>query len=253
MTATEGSWRASLRSRAQEILRGVEGAAEAVEAPDRAALAAMIDHTVLKPEATPEMIDRACREALDYRFGAVCVNPCYVERVARAVAGSEVAVCSVVGFPLGATLAEVKVYEAEQAIARGATEIDMVMRIGALRAGDYGVVRDDVRAVADRCHELGAICKVIIEAALLDDEEKAVACLLIAEAGADFCKTSTGFGPGGATEHDVRLMRRAVGRGLGVKAAGGIRTYEDALGMVRAGATRIGASAGPQIVDGAPA
>lgn len=240
--------------RAREILRGIdENPWRPVTQVAKDELAAMIDHTVLKPEATPEIIDKACTDALEYGFAAVCVNPCYVDLCVQRLAGTSVAVCSVVGFPLGATLTRVKVYEAGQAIERGASEIDMVIPIGMLKAADYARVLDDIRAVVECCHASGAICKAIIEAALLDDEEKAIACLLAAEAGADFCKTSTGFGPGGATEHDVRLMRGVVGPDMGVKAAGGIRTYEEALTMIRAGATRIGTSSGPRVVDGAPA
>ncbi|NLD73632.1 MAG: deoxyribose-phosphate aldolase [Chloroflexi bacterium] len=255
MSSTEHEWAGTLRSEAGRLLAGLgQAAAEAVPGSlTRQQLAAMIDHTVLKPEATPEMIEQACAEAREYGFASVCVNPCYVARSARLLEGAQSVVCSVVGFPLGANVSAVKAYEAERAIADGAREIDMVLPVGALKAGDYARVRDDIAAVVDRCHGQGALCKVIIEAALLTDEEKAIACLLIAEAGADFAKTSTGFGPGGATEHDVRLMRAAVGLEIGVKAAGGVRTYEQALGMIRAGANRIGASAGPQILAGIPA
>ena len=255
MTGRQDDWAERLRERAEGLLVDLgRAAAEAVpRGLTRAQLAAMIDHTVLKPEATPEMIDQACAEAREHGFSAVCVNPCYVARCARLLEGAASAVCSVVGFPLGASVSAVKAYEAERAIADGAREIDMVIQIGALKAGDYAAVRDDIAAVVERCHAHGAICKVIIEAAFLTDQEKAIACLLLAEAGADFAKTSTGFGPGGATEHDVRLMRAAVGLEIGVKAAGGVRTYEQAMGMVQAGATRIGASAGPQILAGIPA
>jgi deoxyribose-phosphate aldolase len=241
---------ADLPERARDMLKSYR-----LEAPTPqearltpAELAAMIDHTVLKPEATPDMIETLCAEAREHHFASVCVNPCYVARCARTLAGSGVPVCSVVGFPLGATLPEVKAYEAEQAIARGASEIDMVINVGALKAGDYDLVREDIAAVVAACRRGGALCKVIIEAALLNDEEKVVACLLIVEAGADFAKTSTGFGPGGATAADVALMRAIVGPDLGVKAAGGVRTYDDALAMVSAGASRIGASAGIVII-----
>ena len=216
-----------------------------------AALARTIDHTLLKPEATTEMIDTLCSEARTYGFASVCVNPCNVSRCADNLAGSDALVCSVVGFPLGATLASVKAFETLQAMDAGATEIDMVINVGALKDGDYDLVREDIAAVAKACHKREVICKVIIEAALLTDEEKVSACLLIADAGADYSKTSTGFGPGGATVEDVALMR-AVAPTLGVKAAGGIRTYEAALAMIRAGATRIGASSGIAIVEGAP-
>ena len=254
MGAQDLAWAKELRRRAERLVRDVEHTPmAAVPTPTRAELAGMIDHTVLKPEATPEVIDVACVEAREHRFATVCVNPCHVQRVARGLAGSRVAVCSVVGFPLGANVSEVKAYEAEQAIHDGAGEIDMVIPVGALKAGDYAYVRDDIATVLVPCRRLGAILKVIIEAALLTDVEKAIACILTAEAGAHFAKTSTGFGPGGATERDVRLMRLVVGPDLGVKAAGGVRTYEQALAMIRAGATRIGASAGPAILAGGPA
>ncbi len=211
-------------------------------------IAKLIDHTLLKPEATRDQIAQLCREAREYGFAAVCVNPCYVGLAAELLRGSPVKVCSVVGFPLGATLPEVKAYEARRAIEEGAAEVDMVINIGALKSGDLELVRRDIAAVVDVCHAKGALCKVIIEAALLSDEEKVLACQLAKAAGADYVKTSTGFGPGGATVHDVALMRRTVGPEMGVKAAGGIRSYEAARAMVEAGATRIGASAGVKIV-----
>ncbi|HIC93571.1 MAG TPA: deoxyribose-phosphate aldolase [Anaerolineae bacterium] len=211
-------------------------------------IAKIIDHTLLKPEATRDQIVQLCREAREYGFAAVCVNPCYVKLATELLRGSPVKVCSVVGFPLGATLPEVKAYEARRAIEEGAAEIDMVINIGALKSGDLELVRRDIAAVVDVCHAKGALCKVIIEAALLSDEEKVLACQLAKAAGADYVKTSTGFGPGGATVHDVALMRRTVGPGMGVKAAGGIRSYEAARNMIEAGATRIGASAGVKIV-----
>jgi len=211
-------------------------------------IAKLIDHTLLKPEATRDQIAQLCREAREYGFAAVCVNPCYVGLAAELLRGSPVKVCSVVGFPLGATLPEVKAYEARRAIEEGAAEVDMVLNIGALKSGDLELVRRDIAAVVDVCHAKGALCKVIIEAALLSDEEKVLACQLAKAAGADYVKTSTGFGPGGATVHDVALMRRTVGPEMGVKAAGGIRSYEAARAMVEAGATRIGASAGVKIV-----
>ncbi len=248
-------WRRSLESRAAEIVGALTGPASGsdVEQLSGPAMAALIDHTVLKAEATSEQIVRACAEARDYRFASVCVNPCFTALVARELEDTDVDVCTVVGFPLGATFPEAKAYEAGAAIDAGATEIDMVLRIGALKAGDYVSVRDDIRAVVDTCHERDALCKVIIETAYLTDTEKAVACLLIAEAGADFCKTSTGFGPAGATVEDVHLMRTVVGDARGVKAAGGVRTYQTAMDMVAAGASRIGASSGVAIVQGAPA
>ena len=212
-------------------------------------LARYIDHTLLKPEATAEQIKQVCREALQYHFASVCVNPSYVELVARELSGSDVKTCSVVGFPLGATLPEVKAFEAEKAIELGAQEIDMVMNIGALKSGDEELVGRDIEAVVEVAHGRNALVKVIIEAALLTDDEKVKACLIAKRAGADYVKTSTGFGPGGATVEDVKLMRATVGPSMGVKAAGGIRTLEKALAMIEAGATRIGASAGVKIVQ----
>ncbi len=212
-------------------------------------LARMIDHTNLKPEATPEDIERLCREALEHGFAAVCVNPAYVKLAARLLRGSPVKVCVVAGFPLGANLPEVKVYEARKAIEDGAQEIDMVINVGALKSGNYDLVREEIAQVTRVCHEKGALCKVIIEAALLTDEEKVKACTLAKAAGADFVKTSTAFGPGGATVEDVALMRRTVGPKMGVKASGGIKTYEQAVKLIEAGANRIGASAGVKIVQ----
>jgi len=211
-------------------------------------IASLIDHTLLKADATPANIERLCHEAREYGFAAVCINPVYVFLAARLLEGSSVAVCTVVGFPLGATMSQVKAFEARQAMRQGASEIDMVLNIGALKAGDLQLVREDIGEVVNACHERHAICKVILETALLTDEEKVTACQLAKEAGADYVKTSTGFGPGGATEHDVALMRATVGPDMGVKAAGGIRGFEKAVRMVQAGATRIGASAGVQIV-----
>jgi len=212
-------------------------------------IARYIDHTLLKPDATRAQIKQLCAEALQRHFASVCVNPAWVSLCAALLADSDVAVCTVVGFPLGATLTAVKSFEAQQAIGLGASELDMVINIGALKSGAHDLVRDDIRAVADVCHAGAALLKVIIETALLNDDEKVAACRLALEAGADFVKTSTGFGPGGATAHDVALMRRAVGPHMGVKASGGIRTLADALQMIEAGATRLGASAGVRIVD----
>ncbi len=214
-----------------------------------AQIAKYIDHTLLKPEATPEQVDEICDEALAHGFAAVCVNPCHIRQVALRLAGSGVHVASVAGFPLGATLPQVKAYEAEQALLDGADEIDMVINIGALKAGDDALVQRDIEAVVAAAHRRGAACKVIIEAALLTDEEKVRACKIAKAAGADYVKTSTGFGPGGATAEDVALMRRTVGPKMGVKAAGGIRTLAQAKAMIAAGATRIGASAGVKIVQ----
>ncbi len=212
-------------------------------------IASLIDHTLLKPEATREQITQLCEEARAYGFAAVCINPTNVKLATQLLRGSSVAICTVVGFPLGATLPEVKAYEAQQAIRHGATEIDMVMNIGALKSKDYELVEQDLAAVTRICHDHGAICKVIIEAALLSEEEKVIACQLAQKVGADYVKTSTGFGPGGATVEDVALMRRVTGPNMGIKAAGGIRTLEMARALMEAGATRIGTSAGVKIVQ----
>ena len=212
-------------------------------------IARYIDHTLLKADATRAQVTQLCREAQEYRFAAVCVNPTHVRLCADLLKDSGVTVASVAGFPLGATPPEVKAYEARQAIQNGATEIDMVINIGALKDGDYGLVERDIAAVVRVCHDSGAVCKVIIEAALLSEQEKVKACELAQEAGADYVKTSTGFGPGGATPADVALMRRVVGPGMGVKAAGGIRSLADAQAMIEAGASRIGTSAGAKIVQ----
>jgi deoxyribose-phosphate aldolase len=216
-------------------------------------IASLIDHTILKPDATREDVLRVCQEARDYVFASVCVNPYWVPLVARQLAGSPVKVCSVVGFPLGATTTEAKVCETESAIRLGATEIDMVINIGALRSGDLETVKVDISAVAAAVHQQDAILKVIIETALLTDEQKVTACELAVAAHADFVKTSTGFSTSGATVHDVELMRRVVGPNVGVKASGGIRTLEDFRNMIAAGASRVGASASVKIVDAARA
>jgi len=211
-------------------------------------VAASIDHTLLKPDATADDIDKLCREAAEWKFATVCVNPTWVARAAARLRGSGVGVCSVVGFPLGATTPDVKQYEARRAIFDGATEIDMVLNVGALKSADVRLVSDDIRAVVGACVERGVMSKVILETALLTDEEKVTACTLAKAAGADFVKTSTGFGPGGATTADVALMRRVVGAEMGVKASGGVRDLQQVKAMVAAGATRIGASAGVRIV-----
>ncbi len=217
--------------------------------PAETAIARLIDHTLLKPEATAMQIAQLCHEARIYHFAAVCVNPYYVRLCAQLLQDAEeVAVCSVIGFPLGATTPEVKAYEAAQAIADGASEVDMVLNIGALKSSDWPLVYEDIRRVVETAHANSALCKVILETALLTEEEKVAACTICKQAGADFVKTSTGFGPGGATAEDVALMRRLVGPAMGVKAAGGIRTYADARRMIEAGATRLGASAGVRIV-----
>lgn len=214
-----------------------------------ASVASMIDHTLLKPDASRASIEELCREAAQFKFATVCVNPTWVALSARLLAGSGVGVCSVVGFPLGATTADVKGYETQRAIFDGAREIDMVINVGALKSGELHVVERDIEAVTGPCHDCGAITKVIIEAALLTDDEKVAACTLAKAAGADYVKTSTGFGPGGATPADVALMRRVVGAEMGVKAAGGIRDLEGVQAMIAAGATRVGASAGVKIVQ----
>lgn len=211
-------------------------------------IARMIDHTLLKPDATHAQIEQLCTEARDNHFATVCVNPIYVKLAAQLLAGTDVQVCTVVGFPLGAMVSAVKAYETDLAIKDGAAEIDMVINIGALKSSDYDVVQADIAAVVQVAHHHQAVVKVIIEAALLSDDEKRTACTLAQAAGADYVKTSTGFGPGGATVADVQLMRETVGPDLGVKAAGGIRSYADAQAMIAAGATRIGASAGVSIV-----
>jgi deoxyribose-phosphate aldolase len=212
-------------------------------------VSSMIDHTLLKPDATRADIEKLCREAREFHFATVCVNPAWVAIAASLLRGSGVGVCSVVGFPLGATTADVKNYETRRAIFDGATEIDMVINIGALKSGDLRTVERDIEAVVDPCRQCGALSKVIIEAALLTDEEKITACTLSKAAGADFVKTSTGFASGGATAADVALMRRIVGAEMGVKAAGGVRDLEGLKAMVAAGATRVGASAGVKIVQ----
>jgi len=211
-------------------------------------VASAIDHTLLKPDATADDIDTLCREAREWKFATVCVNPTWVALAARRLQGSGVGVCSVVGFPLGATTPDVKQYEARRAILDGATEIDMVLNVGALKSGDVRLVSEDIRAVVAACTERQVTTKVILETALLSDEEKATACTLAKAAGADFVKTSTGFGPGGATATDVALMRRVVGAEMGVKASGGVRDLQQMQAMVAAGATRIGASAGVRII-----
>ena len=213
-------------------------------------LARHIDHTLLRPDATASEIDRLCVEAREHRFAAVCINPTWVRRAAESLRGTDIPVASVIGFPFGASTSEIKAQEARRAIRDGAREIDMVINVGALKSGMRELVRDDIARVSDACHEAGALNKVIIEAALLTDEEKVVACRLAQQAKADFVKTSTGFASGGATVYDVALMREAVGPRMGVKAAGGIRTAEDAAELIAAGATRIGASASVRIVTG---
>lgn len=213
-------------------------------------VARMIDHTLLKPDATPQEIKKLCEEARTYNFASVCINPCYVPMCKDLLSGSKVKVCTVIGFPLGATTTETKRAEAEQALKNGAQEIDMVINIGMLKQDENEYVFNDINQVVLAAKKFGAICKVIIETALLTDEEKIKACLLAKEAKADFVKTSTGFSKGGATAGDVALMRYVVGSTVGVKASGGIRTTEDAKLMIASGADRIGASASVKIVKG---
>jgi deoxyribose-phosphate aldolase len=238
--------------------KGVEAGAARISAgaevgPIEADIARLIDHTLLKPDATRDDIRKICVEALKYRFASVCVNSWNVSQAAELLRGSEVRVCTVVGFPLGATLPQVKMFEAEEAIKLGAQEIDMVINIGALKSKLDEAVEADIRGVAEASHRGGAICKVILETGLLTTEEKVRGSLAAKNAGADFVKTSTGFGSGGATAEDVRLMRAVVGGELGVKASGGVRTLEDVQKMVQAGATRIGASASVKIIEQARA
>lgn len=238
-------------TRRVEAIPGLPAGARLARPAARASdtpIAGLIDHTLLRPDATPEQVAALCDEAARYRFASVCVNPAFVPMCARRLAGTPVAVCTVIGFPLGATTTKAKVFEAAQAAANGATELDMVLAIGRLKAGELREVAEDIAAVVEAGHAAGALVKVIVETALLSDEEKVLACLLAARAGADFVKTSTGFSGGGATAADIALMRRAVGPEVGVKASGGVRSLADAQAMVAAGADRIGASAGVAIV-----
>ena len=211
-------------------------------------MASKIDHTLLKPQATEDQFHQLCAEARQFSFATVCVNPAWVPLCVELLRGSPVKVCTVVGFPLGATLPDVKAFESQRCVALGAAEVDMVINIGALKSQQYDVVQADIASVVNAAHALGGSVKVIIEAAYLTDEEKVKACALSKAAGADYVKTSTGFGPSGATVEDVALMRRTVGPELGVKAAGGIKTAADAWAMIAAGATRIGTSAGVKII-----
>lgn len=212
-------------------------------------IAKMIDHTLLKADATKEQIVTLCEEAKQYTFASVCVNPTWVKVASELLDGTEVKVCTVIGFPLGATTSATKAFETEDAIKNGATEVDMVINIGALKDKNYDLVKEDIKAVADAAKGK-ALSKVIIETSLLTNEEKETACKLAVEAGADFVKTSTGFSTGGATAEDIALMRKTVGPSVGVKASGGVRSSEDTAKMIEAGATRIGASSGVAIVNG---
>ena len=217
--------------------------------PLDASLAGLIDHTLLKPEASRDEIRKLCQEAAHFGFASVCVNPWNVPLAAEMLKGTKVKVCTVVGFPLGATLPRVKIYEAQEAIQLGAQEIDMVINLGALKSGQDDVLESDIRGVVEASHRGGAICKVILETALLTDEEKIRGSAAAKRAGADFVKTSSGFSTAGATAEDVALMRAVVGSEMGVKAAGGVRSFDDLIKMVRAGATRIGASASVKIME----
>jgi deoxyribose-phosphate aldolase len=214
-----------------------------------AGFAGLIDHTLLKPEASRDEVRKLCQEAVRFGFASVCINPWNVPLAAELVRGTKVKVCTVIGFPLGATLSQVKIHEAEEAIKLGAQEVDMVINIGALKSGQDDVVESDIRGVVEAAHRGGAICKVIFETSLLTVEEKVRAALASKRAGADFVKTSTGFSTGGATAEDVALMRAVVGSEIGVKASGGVRTFDDLKKMVCAGATRIGASASVRIME----
>ena len=239
---------------ARKTRKVVEAGADRIPAgaavgPVEADIARLIDHTLLKPEASRDDIRKLCAEALKYGFASVCVNPWNVSLAAELLRGSEVRVCTVVGFPLGATLPQVKVFETEETIKLGAQEIDMVINVGALKSKQDEAVEADIRGVVEASHRGGAICKVILETALLTTEEKVRGSVAAKNAGADFVKTSTGFSTGGATAEDVRLMRAAVGHHIGIKAAGGVRTLDDLQKMVEAGATRIGASASVKILE----
>jgi deoxyribose-phosphate aldolase len=205
-------------------------------------IARIIDHTILKPEASEDAVKRICEEALKYKFASVCINPTNVELAAELLKNSEVKVCTVIGFPLGANTTEVKAFETEDAIKKGAQEVDMVINIGKLKSGQYDYVKNDIKAVV-KAAKGKALTKVIIETCLLNNEEKKLVCKMAKEVGADFVKTSTGFSSGGATSEDVKLMRDTVGMDMGVKASGGIRNRKDAENVIKAGASRIGASA----------
>lgn len=215
----------------------------------RERLAKLIDHTVVRPYATEGDVRKACDEAKRHGFASVCVNPCYVSLASRLLRGTGIGVCVVIGFPFGATLPSVKAFEAKEVIRRGADEIDVVINIGALKSGNYDLVRRDIESVVEVAKARGVLTKVIIEACYLTDEEKEAACKVAKDAGADFIKTSTGYGPAGATVHDVKLIRAVVGDEMGIKASGGISDAERAVAMIRAGATRIGTSNGVRVVE----
>ena len=242
-----------LVSLAQEYENQLPPAPAQLNIPEGRQIAAWIDHTLLKPEATAAQVRVLCQEAMQYHFASVCINPVYIQLACGLLKDAPEAICSVVGFPLGALLPEFKVYETLGCLSAGASEIDMVINIGALKSEAFGLIMNEIQAVTQTAHNQGAITKVILETALLTRREKILVCLISKEAGADFVKTSTGFGTGGATIEDVELMRRVVGSDMGVKAAGGIRTYSDAIAMIKAGANRLGASAGVKIVQEAEA
>ncbi|MBI9070119.1 MAG: deoxyribose-phosphate aldolase [Melioribacteraceae bacterium] len=254
---TCAGWERNVIDQPETIKKIIDNGAERVSAGSgigqnisEIGLARMIDHTLLKADATCDEVTVLCSEAKQYSFASVCINPSYVSRCAELLKGTPVKVCTVIGFPLGATTTETKRFEAEQAIQNGATEIDMVINIGKLKAGDYKYVFNDINQVVLAAKRKNAVCKVILETALLSDEEKVKACVLCKEAKADFVKTSTGFSKGGATAGDVALMRYVVGSSIGVKASGGVRSHEDAVAMIESGADRIGASASVKIVKG---
>jgi len=242
-----------LLSLAQEYEHQLPPAPLPLKVPQGKAIAGWIDHTLLKPEATAAQVRSLCQEAMQHHFATVCINPVYVPLACGMLRDAKENICTVVGFPLGAVLPEFKVYETLASINYGASEIDMVINVGALKSEAYGLVLNEVQSVTATAHNQGAIVKVILETALLTRQEKIIACLISQAAGADFVKTSTGFGTGGATIEDVELMRCVVGSEMGVKAAGGIRTYADAVAMIKAGANRLGASAGVKIVQEAEA
>jgi deoxyribose-phosphate aldolase len=242
-----------LVSLAHEYEHQLPPAPAALIIPEGKEIAGWIDHTLLKPEATAAQIRVLCQEAMEYHFASVCINPVFVPLACGLLRDARENVCTVVGFPLGALLPESKVYETLACTNAGASEIDMVINIGALKSEAYGLVMNEVQAVTGTAHNQGAIVKIILETALLTRREKIITCLISQAAGVDFVKTSTGFGTGGATIEDVELMRSVVGSDMGVKAAGGIRTYTDAMAMIKAGASRLGASAGVKIVQEAEA
>ena len=235
-----------VQSGADRISTGI-GLEENTFDPD---LARMIDHTLLRPDATQKEIEKLCTEAKQYRFASVCINPSNVKLCAGLLRDTDVKVCTVIGFPLGATSSAAKAFETDRAIKDGAREVDMVINVGMLKSGEYKYVEEDILSVVSAAHSFGVLTKVIIETGLLTDEEKVKACMLAKHAGADFVKTSTGFVKGGATVGDIALMRKVVGPELGVKASGGVRSQEDALALIASGADRIGASASVKIVTG---